>query len=139
MSILVAEQELYRSCRILFGSELEVGGDFLNYLRHSGLKKAYRLKARQTHPDLAVVNQALVGSGCLTDFAAVQQAYENLCGFLDRRDLGGRFSAVPPRPEPPGVWKGQRQGGGTTVTPGSIAGQSPRSGCGWVTFSTIRV
>lgn len=94
MSIMVAEQELYHSCRVLFGSELEVGGDFLNYLRHSGLKKAYRLKARQTHPDLAVTNQAVTNNICLADFVSVQQAYENLRGYLDRRDLSGRFTAA---------------------------------------------
>jgi len=91
MAIVVAEQELYRSCRILFGSDLEVGGEFLNYLRHSGLKKAYRLKARETHPDLAVTNSLGADNGCLTDFVSVQQAYENLRSFLDRRDLGHRY------------------------------------------------
>jgi len=105
MSIMVAEQELFQSCRILFGSELEVGGDFLNYLRHSGLKKAYRLKARQTHPDLAVTNQAPANNVCLGDFVSVQQAYEILRGYLDRRDLGCRFTATAPS-SPPGFAQG---------------------------------
>lgn len=100
MSIMVAEQELYRSCRILFGNELEVSGDFLNYLRPSGLKKAYRLKARQTHPDLLLANSAPAANGCLTDFVSVQQAYENLRVFLERRDLGHRFSAPAPGSTP---------------------------------------
>jgi len=93
MSIAVAEQELYRSCRILFGSELEVGREFLNYLRHSGLKKAYRLRARQTHPDLAAANQPGIGKVGVNDFISVRQAYEYLSGYLDRRDLLCRYSS----------------------------------------------
>ena len=135
MSILVAEHELYRSCRILFGSELEVGGDFLNYLRHSGLKKAYRLKARQTHPDLVVANQARIENSSLADFATVQQAYENLRSYLDRRDLGCRFSATVPNNPPPGFAQGaqwrntaeqfRQRGKCRTEPPGARTGQTP--------------
>ena len=93
MPMLVAEQELYRSCRVLFGSDLAVGRDFLGYLRHSGLKKAYRLKARQTHPDLAPANSAKSATAILADFISVQQAYENLRRYLEYRDRGFRFQA----------------------------------------------
>lgn len=102
MSILVAEQELYRSCRILFGNELEVGRDFLNYLRLSGLKKAYRLKARQTHPDLVAASQIRPENPNLIDFMSVQQAYEILRGYLDRRERGYRFAPTAPPGYPPG-------------------------------------
>ncbi|NTV12634.1 MAG: J domain-containing protein [Desulfobulbaceae bacterium] len=137
MSILVAEQELYRSCRILFGNELEVGGDFLNYLRHSGLKKAYRLKARQTHPDLAVANQTGVEGGCVNDFITVQQAYENLCGYLERRDLGSRFSAAAATAHPgfaPGAqWRSaaeqfRQRAGRQAERPDTRSGQNPGAG-----------
>lgn len=99
MSTLVVEQELYRSCRILFGSELEIGRDFLHYLRYSGLKKAYRLKARQTHPDLVAADQPSAGNNCLPDFVSVHQAYENLRVYLERRDLGFRFFSTTPPPQ----------------------------------------
>lgn len=100
MSTLVAENELYRSCRVLFGDELDVDWDFLNYLRHSGLKKAYRLKARQTHPDLWACNQGSAADCDLSDFVSVQLAYENLLAFLNRRDHGPLSTSLYPRNPP---------------------------------------
>ena len=122
MSILVAEQELYQSCQILFGNELLVGRDFLNYLQPSGLKKAYRLKARQTHPDLCANADSEAGSAAgQPDFVSVQQAYENLRGFLVHRDRGFQFSTPPP--PPPG-----RSAGGPAFH--QATGQANRSEAG---------
>ena len=54
MATVVAEEELYRSCRIIFGRDLKVSPDFLQYLQLSGIKKAYRKKALEFHPDRGV-------------------------------------------------------------------------------------
>ena len=46
-----AETELLDACRVLFGSELRLSRDFLYYIQPSGVKSAYRRRAKETHPD----------------------------------------------------------------------------------------
>lgn len=55
MSEVITAQKLFDACRLLFGNEAEYSMDFLHYLKESGLKSAYRKKARETHPDLAAI------------------------------------------------------------------------------------
>ncbi len=106
----VAQQKLFQSCRVLFDLDREVCWDFLNYIQLSGLKSAYRQKVRETHPDLAA-GQNLVMQRRRTDrFMLVQQAYENLSGFLrdrdqapvanERRNNGYSKAVRPVRPRP---------------------------------------
>lgn len=45
--------ELFEACGILFGPQISVSLDFLNYLQPSGLRAAYRKRALETHPDRA--------------------------------------------------------------------------------------
>ncbi|OQY20564.1 MAG: hypothetical protein B6I36_00680 [Desulfobacteraceae bacterium 4572_35.1] len=49
-----AETELFDACRVLFSNEVQVSRDFLFYIQPSGVKTAYRKKARETHPDLLI-------------------------------------------------------------------------------------
>ncbi|MBN2645225.1 MAG: J domain-containing protein [Desulfuromonadaceae bacterium] len=51
---LFAENELLDACRVLFGAEVQLSRDFLFYMQPSGVKTAYRQKAKETHPDLFV-------------------------------------------------------------------------------------
>ena len=51
MAGVAAEQELYRACRIIFGPDLTVSREFLEYIQSSGVKSAFRKKAMETHPD----------------------------------------------------------------------------------------
>lgn len=83
---VVAHQELFQSCRLLFDLDLEVGWDFLHYIQLSGLKSAYRKKVRETHPDLAAGQNVVVQRRRADRFMLVQQAYENLSVFLRDRD-----------------------------------------------------
>jgi curved DNA-binding protein CbpA len=46
--------QLYDACHTLFGPEINVSIDFLNYLQIPGLKAIYRKKALETHPDRAI-------------------------------------------------------------------------------------
>jgi len=106
----VVQQELFQSCRVLFDLDREVCWDFLNYIQLSGLKSAYRKKVRETHPDLAVGQNLVVQRRRADRFMVVQQAYENLSGFLRDRDQsppvktrrhnGSAKAPSPARPQP---------------------------------------
>lgn len=91
--MIVAESELYRSCRILFGFDLDLSHDFLEYLQLSGIKSAYRNKARETHPDMAATRGELAQARNAVRFTHVQTAYENLLKYLDARENGFRLTA----------------------------------------------
>ena len=90
-----AQHRLFRSCEILFGSELTISGEFLNYLQLGGLKTAYRKRAMETHPDRQIVKAAVQGRR--DSFYRVQEAYEDLLDFLKTREkAGGRAFSCPP-------------------------------------------
>ncbi len=91
-----AQHRLFRSCEILFGSELTISGEFLDYLQLGGLKTAYRKRAMETHPDRRAVQAARQGHS----FFTVQAAYEDLLDFLKTRDkTGGRVFSCRPEAE----------------------------------------
>ncbi len=79
----IQEEELFRACRVLFGDGLSLSRDFLDYIQWSGVKRAYRRKVHEYHPDKA--------SGASDDFIALQQAYEELSEFLTAREKGFRL------------------------------------------------
>ncbi len=69
--------ELYNACTVLFGPDVDASVDFLKYLQPSGVKAAYRQKAKETHPDRSVVigkSEELLNQL----FKEVNQAYEQL-------------------------------------------------------------
>ncbi len=78
------EKELYKACNILFGPEVDVTFDFLQYIQHSGVKSAYRRLARITHPDVAVEE----GGGASSErFIKASWAYESLSEYIKSREL----------------------------------------------------
>ncbi len=81
---VIGEEELIRACQILFGYQLNVGRDFLRYLQLSGVKTAYRRRARETHPDMISAKGKAHGINSAS-FIEVQNAYENLSGYLSSR------------------------------------------------------
>jgi hypothetical protein len=87
--MIIARQELFDACQILFGTELELSNEFLDYIQESGLKSAYRKKAFETHPD-TIIGQDKPDNikNCADMFLQVQQAYENLTKFIDARSKG---------------------------------------------------
>ncbi len=91
MSVFFAEHELLRACRIIFGSELNVSREFLDYLQLTGIKSAYRKRAFETHPDRAVTRGELVPRRNTDQFRKIQEAYENLAGYLKARENGYRL------------------------------------------------
>ncbi|HIJ79451.1 MAG: J domain-containing protein [Desulfobulbaceae bacterium] len=98
MPVVVAEKELFRACEVIFGAELNISREFLEYLQLSGIKSAYRKRAMETHPD-RMTNAAEDARQQSSDlFMAVQGAYENLITFLDAREKGYRLPSLQPRP-----------------------------------------
>jgi len=89
--MLIAEQELLRSCEVLFGRELNLSCEFLGYLQHSGIKTAYRRKAKETHPDLVSIRHSGGQKPPVDVFQSVHNAYENLMRYVEARETGYRF------------------------------------------------
>lgn len=97
MSTVAAEHELYYACRLIFGPGLNLSREFLEYLQPDGIKRAYRKKALETHPDrFAAGTASLLRNGQL--FISVQQAYEKLTHYLAAREDGYTFPASAPTP-----------------------------------------
>ena len=97
MSLVAAEKELVRACEVIFGPELNISREFLEYLQLSGIKTAYRKRAMETHPDRTAHVPEENGQQDPDLFMAVQGAYENLITFLDAREKGYRLPAIRPR------------------------------------------
>ncbi len=91
MTAVVAEHQLYRACEILFGSELRLSREFLEYLQPAGVKSAFRRRARETHPDTAAAGDQEAQQRCSVLFHDVKQAYEDLLAYLDAREKGYRL------------------------------------------------
>jgi hypothetical protein len=73
------DKDLFKACHILFGSEVDVNYDFLNYIQANGIKSAYRKKALMTHPDH---NDNGTGTEA---FVEANWAYESLNKFIKVR------------------------------------------------------
>jgi hypothetical protein len=123
-----SHHELFTSCRILFGAELQCSREFLDYLQISGVKSAFRRRAMETHPDKLYTNKHsdTAHDGC--SFHLVRAAYENLLGFL--RDKENHYS--PPWSEHDHFRQASSQGNGHSrpirpiILPEEV---SSRTGC----------
>lgn len=96
MTGVAAEQELYRACRIIFGQDLAVSREFLEYIQRSGVKSAFRKKAMETHPDRLAGQDELTRRRGVRTFLSVRNAYEQLSRYLDAREKGFRFQGRRP-------------------------------------------
>ncbi|MBF0318654.1 MAG: hypothetical protein HQL01_02445 [Nitrospirae bacterium] len=84
------EIELYDACRVLFGKEVRIDRQFLEYIQPSGVKSAYRKMALATHPDrIAAVGVSLQPG--TADFRVVADAYEKISKYLKLREGGYRL------------------------------------------------
>ena len=93
------QRELFRSCEILFGSELHISGEFLDYLEVSGVKTAFRKRALETHPDRHAGKDPNRQRENTALFSSVCDAYENLLVFLREKETlqqpeGGRRTSA---------------------------------------------
>lgn len=86
MNLSNRHSQLFRSCEILFGSDLHVSGEFLDYLEVGGVKSAFRRRAMETHPDRQNGKDPWVQQESTALFSTVCEAYENLLDFLRQKD-----------------------------------------------------
>lgn len=86
MNLSNSHRELFRSCEILFGSDLHVSREFLDYLEVGGVKSAFRRRAMETHPDRQNGKDLRAQQESTALFSTVREAYENLLDFLQQKD-----------------------------------------------------
>jgi len=82
----ISETEIIHACRVLFGSELHLSRDFLNYLQPSGARTAYRQKAKTTHPDRFVCSCSNTKAKQEKLFQNLNQAHEVVQKYLKQRE-----------------------------------------------------
>lgn len=85
----VSYSELFDACRVLFGHEIDLSVDFLNYLHHDGVKAAFRRKAKETHPDRAADVSPHNAPFDARHFHRANEAYELLGNFIRNRGVAG--------------------------------------------------
>jgi hypothetical protein len=78
---LFAETELLEACRVLFGPDLQLNREFLFYIQPSGVKTAYRQRAKETHPDRLVDAAEHEYERQTELFRGVSEAYQLLQSF----------------------------------------------------------
>lgn len=99
-------QDVFKACRILFGSEIELSLDFLLYLQSSGIKSAYRKRALQTHPDLLSAREGVEESEA---FIETHWAYKRLLEYIGTRDTRAHARKHPPMRHAGSVFHPRRQ------------------------------
>lgn len=134
MSFATTEHELHRACEIIFGPELAVTREFLEYLQPSGIKSAYRKRAMETHPDRVAVGGGLIQRQNSELFHAVQNSYEHLLHYLKAREQGFRLPRLTPcRPAPR---NGTAKPAAAAGRPQAHTGQRPHPDAGFRTRAT---
>lgn len=81
----LCETEVFRACRTLFGSELQINRSFLHYLQPSGVRSAYRRQAKEIHPDRFAVAPADIKKKQHHLFQDLNQAHQTIQHFLKLR------------------------------------------------------
>jgi DnaJ-like protein len=107
----IAETEVVEACQTLFGKHIDISRDFLHYMQPSGVKSAYRKKAKENHPDLFAADPPHVQKKQTELFREILRAYDVLNLFFEQRDV----VAWKPRAEP----DRQRDSGRPAQTPRS--------------------
>lgn len=83
----ISESEIFHACRVLFGSDLHLNREFLNYLQPSGARTAYHQKAKTTHPDRFVSSCSRIKARQEKLFQSLNQAHEIVQNYLKQRNV----------------------------------------------------
>ncbi|MDA3903940.1 MAG: J domain-containing protein [Desulfuromusa sp.] len=83
----VTDTEVFRACRTLFGSKLQLDRDFLFYLQPAGVRSAYRKRAKTTHPDRFAVSSGDTRTKQHRMFQDLNQAHQTVLTYLKQRNL----------------------------------------------------
>lgn len=97
MSVVFKENEIFDACRVLFGPDIHLSYEFLDYLQTSGARSAYRQRAKEVHPDLVTVEDESLRKKHAQMFHQLAEAFEIVTGFLDTRVV------APAKPQPGSV------------------------------------
>ena len=91
------DANVLNACRTLFGAE-SVSPEFLLSLKPHILRTAFRKKAKETHPDLFAVHDPMVQKRQSQLFRVVNEAYDIMRNYCERRDRSrGRVRVRPQR------------------------------------------
>jgi len=82
----ITETDVVQACRTLFGTEVNISRDFLHYVQPSGVKSAYRKKAKETHPDLFTADSLHIQQKQTVLFREIIRAYDVLTLFFKQRE-----------------------------------------------------
>jgi curved DNA-binding protein CbpA len=90
-----SETALFNACRTLFGKEVKLSQEFLNYLQPSGAKSAFRHQAKAHHPDAYAGSSSQICRQQSERFREIRQAYDLITDFLEKRQLRHRTISKP--------------------------------------------
>lgn len=82
----ITETDVVEACRTIFGKHINICRDFLFYLQPSGVKSAYRRRAKENHPDLFTNDPVHVQQKQTALFRDILRAYDTLNLFFKQRD-----------------------------------------------------
>jgi len=82
------DANVLKACRTLFGAEA-VSPAFLLSLKPNAIKTAFRKKAKETHPDLFTAQDPRVQKRQSELFRVVNEAYDIMRSYCERRDRAG--------------------------------------------------
>lgn len=88
------------ACRTLFGTKAAVSPEFLISLKPNVIKTAFRKKAKETHPDLFTAHDPRVQKRQSELFRVVNDAYDIMRSYCERRDRAGVRTRARVRTEP---------------------------------------
>ncbi len=94
----ISENEIIQACRTLFGPDIALSREFLDYLQPSGAKLAYRQKVKETHPDSFVDQDSQRQQEQTSLFQELLAAYETVSDFFKQRESGLWVAREEPRP-----------------------------------------
>lgn len=80
-----SETAIFKACRTLFGKEVALSPEFLNYLQPSGARTAFRNQAKAHHPDIYARASAQIRKQQTERFKEIRQAYDLILNFLKDR------------------------------------------------------
>ena len=80
-----SETAVFSACRTLFGKEVNLSREFLNYLQPSGAKTAFRNQAKAHHPDAHASSSTHIRKEQTERFREIRQAYDLITEFLAKR------------------------------------------------------
>lgn len=96
----IAESDLLGACRVLFGAEVRVDRRFLVGLNPETVRRRFRQRAIEVHPDRAAVLRR-PQSVLVEAFKQVAEAYRTLCTYLAANRGAGAPSVADRTPPPP--------------------------------------